>query len=146
MGHERTRYSAGNDNRPAVLAVGFAAVLVLLLPGGRGVTWNAVEVSGLSMAPGLQPGDRLVVWRPASWRAGAVRTGDIVAAPDPRHPERTVLKRAGAVGPDGVLLLGDNPGQSTDSRHFGRIPVTSVRGKAIYRYAPSGRAGRFRRT
>ena len=96
------------------------------------------------MAPALQPGDRLVVWRPAGLEVRAVRTGDIVAAPDPRHPERTVLKRAGAVGPDGVLLFGDNPGQSTDSRHFGRIPVTSVRGKAIYRYAPRRRAGRLR--
>jgi nickel-type superoxide dismutase maturation protease len=145
MGHERTRYSAGNDNRPAVLGVCLASVLAA-------VAWWAwrhserVEVSGLSMAPGLQPGDRLVVWRPASWRTTAVHAGDIVAAPHPRHPERTVLKRAGAVGPDGVLLLGDNPSQSTDSRHFGRIPVTSVRGKAIYRYAPSGRAGRLRRT
>ena len=145
MGHQRTRYSGGRANRPAALAL--CAVTVL-----AGLGWWAwrhaerVEVSGLSMAPGLQPGDRLVVWRPALWRTGAVRTGDIVAAPDPRHPERTVLKRAGAVGPDGVLLLGDNPSQSTDSRHFGRIPVTSVRGKAVYRYAPPGRDGRLRRT
>jgi nickel-type superoxide dismutase maturation protease len=140
MGHEGTRYSAGNDNRPAVLAV--CAVPVL-----AAVAWWAwrhserVEVSGLSMAPGLQPGDRLVIWRTT-----AVHTGDIVAAADPRHPERTVLKRAGAVGPGGVLLLGDNPGQSTDSRHFGRIPARSVRGKAVYRYAPSSRAGRLRRS
>jgi nickel-type superoxide dismutase maturation protease len=105
-----------------------------------------MEVSGLSMAPELQPGDRLVIWRPVIWRSGAARTGDIVAAPDPRDPERTLLKRAAAVGPDGVLLLGDNPSQSTDSRHFGLIPVESVRGKAVYRYAPPSRAGRLPRT
>jgi nickel-type superoxide dismutase maturation protease len=145
MRHQGTRYSGGRDNRPTALAL--CAVPVL-----AGLAWWAwrhaerLEVSGLSMAPGLQPGDRLVVWRPAIWRTGAVRTGDIVAAPDPRHPERSILKRAGAVGPDGVLLLGDNPSQSTDSRHFGRIPVTSVRGKAVYRYAPPSRAGRLRRT
>jgi nickel-type superoxide dismutase maturation protease len=98
------------------------------------------------MAPELQPGDRLVIWRPVIWSSSAVRTGDIVAAPDPRSPERTVLKRAGAVGPQGVLLLGDNPAQSTDSRHFGRIPVASVRGKVVYRYAPPSRAGRLPRT
>jgi type IV secretory pathway protease TraF len=57
-----------------------------------------------------------------------------------------VVKRAVAVGGDGVLLLGDNPDQSTDSRHFGRVPVTSVRGKAVYRYAPPARAGRLPRT
>ena len=57
-----------------------------------------------------------------------------------------MVKRAVAVGGDGVLLLGDNPDQSTDSRHFGRVPVTSVRGKAVYRYAPPARAGRLPRT
>lgn len=145
MGHERTRYSASKDNRPSTLALCTASVLAA-------TAWwvwrrsERVEVSGLSMAPGLQPGDRLVIWRPVIWRSSAVHTGDIVAAPDPRDPERTVLKRAGAVGRDGVLLLGDNPAQSTDGRHFGRIPIASVRGKGVYRYAPASRAGRLRRT
>jgi nickel-type superoxide dismutase maturation protease len=145
MGHEGTRYSAGEGNRLAALSLFTAPVLA-------GVAWWAwqhserVEVSGLSMAPELQPGDRLVLWKPVIWRSKAVRTGDVVAAPDPRDPERTVLKRAGAVGRDGVLLLGDNPSQSTDSRHFGRVPLASVRGKAIYRYAPPSRAGRLPRT
>ena len=140
MKHEPTRYSAGNDNRPAGLALCAAALLAW-------ASWWAwrhserMEVSGLSMAPELQPGDRLVIWRTT-----AVRTGDVVAAPDPRDPERTVLKRAAVVGQDGVLLLGDNPSQSTDSRHFGRVPLASVRGKAVYRYAPPSRAGRLPRT
>lgn len=93
------------------------------------------------MAPELQPGDRLVIWKTTS-----VRPGDIVSATDPRQPERSVLKRAGAISPGGVLLLGDNPEHSTDSRHFGRIPITSVRGKVVYRYAPPSRAGRLPRT
>jgi nickel-type superoxide dismutase maturation protease len=145
MGHEGTRYSAGKGNRLAALSLFTAPVLA-------GVAWWAwqhserVEVSGLSMAPELQPGDRLVIWKPVIWRSKAVRTGDVVVAPDPRDPERTVLKRAGAVGRDGVLLLGDNRSQSTDSRHFGRVPLASVRGKAIYRYAPPSRAGRLPRT
>jgi nickel-type superoxide dismutase maturation protease len=145
MGPEDTRYSAGKDNRLAALSLFAASVLAW-------VAWWAwrhserVEVSGPSMAPELQPGDRLLIWKPVMWRSKAVRSGDVVAAPDPRDPERMVLKRAGAVGPDGVLLLGDNPSQSTDSRHFGRIPVASVRGKAIYRYAPPSRAGRLPRT
>lgn len=123
-------------------------VLVACIAGGLAAAalwaWRRserVEVAGLSMAPGLQPGDRLVFWKTT-----AVRAGDVVAAADPRHPERTVVKRAVAVGGDGVLLLGDNPDQSTDSRHFGRVPVTSVRGKAVYRYAPPARAGRLPRT
>ena len=99
---------------------------------------DRVEVAGLSMAPTLQPGDRLVVWRTTS-----VRPGDIVAASDPRQPERTVLKRVMSVHPDGVFLLGDNPGQSTDSRQFGNVPIKSLLGKAVYRYAPPARAGRL---
>jgi nickel-type superoxide dismutase maturation protease len=100
--------------------------------------FDRVQVSGSSMAPTLQPGDRLVVWRTRS-----VHPGDIVAAADPRQPERTVLKRVTSVDPEGVFLLGDNPGQSTDSRQFGRVPIKSLVGKALYRYAPPARAGRL---
>jgi nickel-type superoxide dismutase maturation protease len=92
------------------------------------------------MAPALQSGDRLLVWRTTR-----MKTGDILAAGDPRHPERTVLKRVASFDGSGVFLLGDNEGQSTDSRHFGPVPLSLVRGKAIYRYAPPGRAGRLPR-
>ena len=100
--------------------------------------FERVEVSGPSMAPSLQPGDRLLVWRTRS-----VRPGDIVAASDPRRPERSLLKRVVDVGQEGVFLLGDNPEHSTDSRQFGPVPMASVRGKAIYRYAPPARAGKL---
>jgi nickel-type superoxide dismutase maturation protease len=100
--------------------------------------FERVEVSGPSMAPTLQPGDRLLLRRTRS-----VRPGDIVAASDPREPDRPVLKRVAEVSQEGVFLLGDNPEHSTDSRQFGPVPATSVRGKAVYRYAPSGRAGKL---
>jgi type IV secretory pathway protease TraF len=72
-----------------------------------------------------------------------VRPGDIVAASDPRQPERSLLKRVVDVGQEGVFLLGDNPEHSTDSRQFGPVPMASVRGKAIYRYGPPARAGKL---
>jgi nickel-type superoxide dismutase maturation protease len=97
--------------------------------------FERVEVSGLSMAPSLQPGDRVLVWKTRS-----VRRGDIVTASDPRHPARSVLKRVADIAQDRLFLLGDNPEQSTDSRQFGAVPIRSVRGKAIYRYAPAARA------
>lgn len=96
------------------------------------------EVSGDSMRPALQPGDRLLVWR-----TKAIKVGDIVAAVDPRLADRTVLKRTAAVRDNGVFLLGDNEARSTDSRHFGLVPLRLVRGKAVYRYAPPGRTGRL---
>jgi nickel-type superoxide dismutase maturation protease len=92
------------------------------------------------MEPALRPGDRLVVWK-----AGAVRPGDIVAANDPRRPERVLVKRASGVSAEGVTLLGDNPPASTDSRNFGAVAHSAVRGRAVYRYAPPERAGRLRR-
>jgi nickel-type superoxide dismutase maturation protease len=100
--------------------------------------FERVAVNGASMQPALQPGDRLLVRKRAT-----VRPGDIVTAPDPRQAGRTVLKRAGSVGGGQVWLLGDNPGHSTDSRHFGPVPMSSVEGKAVYRYAPPARAGRL---
>jgi nickel-type superoxide dismutase maturation protease len=170
VGHgQGTRYSASAANRPASSSAppgctalpaseaylkispsgrpgkrwpGFGTVIVGSLLAGTGwLVWRyfeRVEVSGLSMAPALQPGDRLLLRRTRS-----VHPGDIVAASDPREPGRPVLKRVAGVNQEGVLLLGDNPEHSTDSRQFGRVPTTSVKGKAIYRYAPSGRAGKL---
>jgi nickel-type superoxide dismutase maturation protease len=146
VGHRQaTRYSAGGDNRapwPAALPV---AVATAITAAALAALWawdrsQRTAVAGDSMVPALQPGDRLVVWRTKRFRPG-----DVVAAGDPRDPGRTVLKRAGAVGPGWIFLVGDNEMHSTDSRHFGPVPLSLVRGKALYRYAPPGRAGRLRR-
>jgi len=90
------------------------------------------------MQPFLQPGDRLLVWG-----TRRIRPGDIAVATDPRDPSRTLVKRVTAVDEDGVVLQGDNPAASTDSRTFGALPPNAVKGRAVYRYAPSGRAGRL---
>lgn len=97
-----------------------------------------VMVHGRSMAPGLLPGDRLLVVPVRRFRVGQV-----VAVPDPRHPARLLVKRVAAVDAAGatVTVLGDNPELSTDSRDFGPVPRASVVGRAIYRYAPPARAG-----
>jgi inner membrane protease subunit 1 len=119
-------------------AAALAAAAVLAAACWAWSRSERTEVWGESMAPALQPGDRLLVWRTKS-----VKVDDIVAAGDPRHPGRTVLKRAAGVDGAGVFLVGDNEGQSTDSRHFGPVPLSLVRGKAVYRYAPPGRTGRL---
>jgi nickel-type superoxide dismutase maturation protease len=98
-----------------------------------------VAVIGDSMRPALEPGDRLVVVR---WLRP--RPGDVVAAQDPREAARTVVKRVASVGPDGVVLLGDNAPASTDSRTFGPVPRRRVVGRAVWCYAPAARAGRLR--
>lgn len=104
---------------------------------------DAVVVAGTSMAPTLEPGDRLLVeaW---TFRRRLPRPGDTVLAADPRLPDRELVKRVAAVGREGVTLVGD-ASASTDSRTFGAIPVEKVKWRAVARYWPPRRAGRIPR-
>jgi nickel-type superoxide dismutase maturation protease len=95
-----------------------------------------VQVEGDSMRPALEPGDRLLVIGRLP-----VRPGHLVALPDPRRPDRLLVKRVAAVGGDGVEVRGDNPAASTDSTSFGPVPAASIVGRAVWRYWPADRAG-----
>lgn len=110
-----------------------------------------VAVKGLSMAPTLLPGDHLLV-RPAR----RLRRRDLVVVRDPDAAARWVVKRVVALpgqsvvvdgrrldAGDGIVVLGDNPAQSTDSRTYGAVPLDAVHGRVWYRYAPAERAGRL---
>jgi signal peptidase I len=97
---------------------------------------DVVEVRGRSMAPALLPGDRLLVARFASPRAG-----DIVLAPDPRDPRRELVKRVSGIDAAGVVLGGDNSSESTDGRSFGALPLAAVSWRVIGRYWPPERIG-----
>ena len=98
-----------------------------------------LAITGRSMLPTLRNGDRVLVLA-----ARRLRVGDLVAIRDPRRPERTIVKRVTAADSLWVTVAGDNAGGSTDSRHFGPVPRSLVRGRVIYRYAPASRAGRPR--
>jgi nickel-type superoxide dismutase maturation protease len=121
------------------MAVSGAVAAVL---GGAALTrWplRRVTVEGRSMEPTLLPGDRVLtvpVIRPV--------VGDIVAVADPRQPERLIVKRVAAVSDLAVDVRGD-AGSSTDSRVFGPVPRSSIRGRLVYRYSPSERSGRLGR-
>lgn len=97
-----------------------------------------VVVVGDSMAPALHEGDRVLVVRVHRWLP--LRTGDVVAAPDPRDASRLLVKRVAACTPTGAVVLhGDNSARSTDSRAFGPVERRAVWGLAVYRYTPPGR-------
>jgi len=121
-----------------VVYAGLVAALALV-SGAVVVRPRRVVVEGWSMEPTLTPGDRLLVLRSRS-----VHAGDVVAVRDPREPGRVLVKRVSAVLEDGVVLRGDNPEASTDSRSFGPVPSSSVLGRVVRRYAPAWRAGPVR--
>jgi nickel-type superoxide dismutase maturation protease len=120
---------------PLFALVGVAAGACLSLAARRWL--DVVEVRGRSMAPTLRPGDRLLVERLTFTRRGP-QPGEVVLASDPRAPERELIKRVHAAGPE-LDLRGDAPGASTDSRTFGRVPAGEVRWRAAFRYWPPDR-------
>jgi nickel-type superoxide dismutase maturation protease len=106
-------------------------------------SWEArVAIEGRSMEPALEPGDWLFV-DPDAYARQAPLPGSLIVAPDPRAPDRLLLKRVASVDPDGHLhLLGDAPDASTDSRTFGSIDPATVVGRPWFRYWPVRRVGR----
>lgn len=94
------------------------------------------------MAPALLPGDRLLV-ESRTYARRAPRPGEVVLAADPRDAQRELIKRVAGV--DALArtaeLLGDHPGESTDSLVFGPVPLASIRWRAALRYWPPERIG-----
>jgi nickel-type superoxide dismutase maturation protease len=91
------------------------------------------------MEPTLSAGDRLLVAR-----TRPVKAGDVVALKDPRNPRRVIVKRVVAVRRGEMVVHGDNPEASVDSRSFGPVSNVAVLGRVVRRYAPIGRAGPVR--
>jgi nickel-type superoxide dismutase maturation protease len=129
---------------PTVKAARLVAVVSLSAAVVAGRWLHRVEVAGPSMTPALQPGDRLLVLGPPRLPEAWIRPGVVVALGDPRRPGRTLIKRVSTVDRrrGTVEVLGDARDASTDSREFGPVPRASIRGLAVYRYAPPGRKGR----
>ncbi|MBI4175762.1 MAG: signal peptidase I [Candidatus Aenigmarchaeota archaeon] len=106
------------------------------------------KVEGASMEPALKRGDRLLLWKP-----GAVRRSDIIVFSATGRemvkrvvglPGETLWQREQEVtlGKDEYFVAGDNPSESTDSRSFGPIRRSQIRGRVLLRYLP--RPGRVR--
>ncbi len=93
----------------------------------RAFTWplHLYRVAGESMLPTYQPGDTLLGLRWFSPRAGQV----VVAM----HQGRPLIKRIAKLDSHGVWLEGDNPGRSTDSRHFGPLAPSRLEARIVAR-------------
>jgi nickel-type superoxide dismutase maturation protease len=106
-------------------------------------SWDArVAIEGPSMEPTVSAGDWLLV-DPDAFAETGPTAGDLVLVPDPRQPQRLLIKRVDRVDPDGWLrLAGEAPDTSTDSRTFGALEPGAVLGRPWFRYWPLGRLGR----
>jgi nickel-type superoxide dismutase maturation protease len=125
--------------------------LLVLLGGLLAAVWLASRfltvgwvVAGPSMAPTLAPGDRVCIdiW---TYRQRDPRPGEIVLVTGPDGTplvKRVVTPPPGVRVPPGSLwLVGDNRAASRDSRQFGPLPRSSVRGRVAWRYWPPRRTG-----
>lgn len=86
------------------------------------------RVNGASMHPAL-PHGKLIL----ASRLHKPKVGDVVVV---KHHSVEVLKRVHEIKNNFVYLLGDNPDESTDSRHYGWLPVDRI--KAVVLGANNG--------
>ena len=104
----------------------------LLLPLRRFV------VADTSMRPeprARRSGAGVAVAAAAGWRYGRVARA--------RRHLTFGVKRVASIDADGsVVVRGDNPNVSRDSRDYGPVPRRLVVGRVIFRYLPAERRGR----
>ena len=106
------------------------------------LTARRVVVRGRSMLPALAPGERVLFDR----LAYALREpchGNIVLARHPVRPGVLLIKRIAEKDPEGFVLLGDNPDESTDSRQLGSFNREHILARAWIVYWPPERFRRF---
>ncbi|HXJ23881.1 MAG TPA: signal peptidase I [Polyangia bacterium] len=105
----------GLDQRPVDLSIGRAAVATLIVAaavyGIRTRLVDVARVTGASMAPTLNPGDRVLVNKVAFWAAPPQR-GDLIVFPNPDHgrggaePASIVKRVIGLPGDDIAFVQG----------------------------------------
>jgi len=128
--------------RPVALVLGLIGLAVLV----GSIRASLLRVQGPSMRPTLQPGDLVLTvplppagghgplqgwrWRLRRW---SVSPGTLVVLANRDAPSRRTVKRVTAIDPDGVRVIGDDPGRSIDSRVFGAVAHRDVRRRVIAR-------------
>ena len=93
------------------------------------------------MQPTLKPGDRVLVRRLG--RKPAPSLGSVVVTWHPQRSKLRLIKRLSRLDSRGLWLLGDNPGESTDSRQLGAVPTNLLIGEVVGRL-PRGKSEQSR--
>lgn len=135
---------------PFLVSLTAGSLVLGLLAGGLRRRLVVVTVFGASMEPAYRPGQRLL----ASRVGRDIGRGQVVvlAAGQRATARLLIIKRVAAIGGDAVpacvaaarpdlagtivppgylIVLGDNPERSRDSRHDGLVPADRVRAVAI---------------
>jgi len=81
------------------------------------------------------PGERVSV------AGGRVYVDGVVLDETYLHQQTASDGRSWVVPPLQVFVLGDNRGNSNDSRYFGPVPIDTIIGHAIFRYWPLNQVG-----
>lgn len=107
-------------------------LLVILAVGALIADIKIFSVTGPSMYPAYQEGDRVLVDR-YLWRVTGLYAGDVVVFDHPRGRESLDIKRVSTTSAERgtYFLLGDNTNNSADSREFGSIPPSYILGRVI---------------
>ena len=82
------------------------------------------------------PGDSVRLAAQGCWV-----NGRLYAEASPQQ-ETAIAERTWELGPEEYFLLGDDPGHSTDSRHFGPVPRKALLGRAWLVFWPVSRLRR----
>ena len=85
------------------------------------------RVTGHSMAPTLNDGDRVFVRRGVSLPS----PGDVVVARHPTEPTTLLIKRVRSVTDTTFAVGSDDPTAGTDSRHFGSLSQEHLVGSVV---------------
>ena len=85
-------------------------------------------VDGESMSPTLLPGESLLV-QDDFYKYHPLQVGDIILLQHPTQSDLIMVKRIHQIKDTEILVLGDNPSKSTDSRDFGFIKNSNILGK-----------------
>ena len=108
---------------------------------GREVLWwllgrrRRLRVVGGSMLPLLSPDTEVLVNLHAYRQGRSPSIGELVVAEHPQKKGFWLIKRVAAIRANGdCVLLGDNLADSTDSRNFGAIAPTHLRGRVTCRF------------
>ena len=111
--------------------------------------YRLMRIHGHSMSPTLKAGE-LVVVHEGSRRQHPLRQGDLVAAAPRACGGKTLVKRVVGIPGETItvgeqrwtlrtneyLLLGDQAQDSLDSRSFGPVTMTELRGRVVCRLWP----------